>query len=317
MPPFLFFNLSENMNKVLLLSGMLLMCPLALYANDKSHVLSDLPNAIIEDDLRYKTTKFLGELRTNVEKRKNYIDRLYSLNRLEAMATASELLENPQVRAELLIAREAVLMNALLKEKLIDVETDIEDLAKERYKTNKDKYKSRRSIRLSQIFIKKQPDATAAKQKIQKILDELKDGQEEKNLSLVFSGLARKHSDDKHAGTGGEFGKWLIEPSDDEKKKNLHPVVKAAFELSKANQISDIVESDMGFHILLLSADRPAIQQSFELVREQLMQEIGSELLKTKRTELKKSLLPGADEEIDDAVFLELLNKAATNKDKK
>lgn len=285
-------------------------------ANELSPIVSSLPNSLIKEDLKYKTDEFLKRLRKDDLSRKEYIDRLYSFEALEVKAKEEGLLENSQVIAELKVAREDVLIKALLREELIKLESDIEALAKERYQVDKERYKTRRRIRLAQIFIKKGSDVTSAKEKAEKILEDLRSKISEVNFALYFANQAREHSDDKHSGSGGEFGKWLVEPDplDESKKEKLHPVVKAAFELTKPDQVSGLIESNIGFHILRLTASQPARQQNFEEVKETIMQDIGKELLQSKREELLASLLPPEEVTINDEAFLSLLKEVLDGK---
>ena len=80
-----------------------------------------------------------------------------------------------------------------------------------------------------------------------------------------FAELAKKDSQDPTtAAQGGDLG-WF------QQDKGMEPVIaKAAFALSKAGDLSGVVESDYGYHIVRLTDVKPTQVPSFEQVRAQL-----------------------------------------------
>jgi peptidyl-prolyl cis-trans isomerase D len=90
----------------------------------------------------------------------------------------------------------------------------------------------------------------AAKKKIEDALKRVTTGKED------FATVAKAVSEDGSASTGGDlgfFGKGAMVPSFEE----------AAFRL-KPNQISGIVESPFGYHIIKAEAIKPAVDKSFD-----------------------------------------------------
>ena len=119
--------------------------------------------------------------------------------------------------------------------------------AKDFYDKNQDKFKEDERVRASHILVKVDKKADpATKQKaraeIDAVLKQVKAGGD-------FAKLAREHSDDGSAAAGGDldyFAKGAMVPEFD----------KVAFEL-KPGQISDVVQTDFGYHIIKV-VDRKA-----------------------------------------------------------
>lgn len=117
------------------------------------------------------------------------------------------------------------------------------------------------SVRISQIVVQVSPQANAAtraaaRQKIEEILKELQSGKD-------FAEMARLHSDGPEAKRGGDVG-WVWAGGG-----ALPPVERAALAL-QPGQMSDIVESRRGFHIIKATERRPAGPIPFADARERI-----------------------------------------------
>lgn len=122
-------------------------------------------------------------------------------------------------------------------------------------------------IRASHILIKTD-DATndvlkaAARAKIEGILKQVKDGGD-------FAALAAANSDCPSKSNGGDlglFGKGQMVP----------PFEEAAFALS-TNEVSGVVETSYGYHIIKLTDRVPASKRAFDEVKEQIVSRLTSE----------------------------------------
>lgn len=105
-------------------------------------------------------------------------------------------------------------------------------------------------------------DPRAARAKISRILRELTAGED-------FGNLARRLSEDASAPDGGDLG-WV---SHDELVPEL---AKAAFSLA-AGELSEVVESELGLHLVQVVEHRRGGLVPYELVRELLFQELVGE----------------------------------------
>jgi len=111
------------------------------------------------------------------------------------------------------------------------------------YQKNKDKFKRPEGARVSHILVKvdgktSPEDEAAAKQKIEGLKKRLDKGED-------FAELARANSDCPSAGNGGDLGVMV-------RGQMVPEFEKCAFELEKPGQISKIIKTKFGFHVLKL-----------------------------------------------------------------
>jgi peptidyl-prolyl cis-trans isomerase C len=157
--------------------------------------------------------------------------------------------------------------NDLVISKMMDAEvsttpgaSDAE--AKEFYEKNPDKFKQPEQVRASHILIRVDENAdAAAKQKalakIQALLKRAKAGED-------FAALAKQNSQDGSAAQGGDlnyFGRGQMVPAFDE----------AAFKL-KPGEISDVVTTQFGYHIIKVTDHKDASTVPLEQVSDRVKQ---------------------------------------------
>ncbi len=152
-----------------------------------------------------------------------------------------------------------------------------DDELRKYYAENEKRYTKPEERRASHILIKAEKDAPAAdrakaKAKAEALLVEAK-----KNPG-AFAELAKKNSDDTGSGErGGDldfFGRGaMVKPFED-----------AAFAL-KPDEISGIVESDFGYHIIKLAAVRGGDKKSFESVKAEIENEVKTQLAQKRFSE--------------------------------
>lgn len=130
------------------------------------------------------------------------------------------------------------------------------------YEANKEKLVEPEKVSASHILIKVDADASdqervVAKSKIQDVLKEARSGSD-------FAELAKKYSQCPSASQGGELGYF-------ESGKMVEPFGKTAFSL-QPGEISDIVETQFGYHIILLKDKEPRKQLKLEDVSKRIRQ---------------------------------------------
>ena len=153
-----------------------------------------------------------------------------------------------------------------------------EDDLRKYYTENEKRYTTPEERRASHILIKAEKSASAAdrakaKAKAEGLLAELK-----KNPA-AFADLARKNSEDPgSAEKGGDldfFGRGaMVKPFED-----------AAFGL-KPDEVSGLVESDFGYHIIKLAAVKGGEKRSFDAVRGELEAEVKTQLAQKRFSEV-------------------------------
>ena len=127
------------------------------------------------------------------------------------------------------------------------------------------------------ILLKTQDqDAAAVRKRAEAVLKEARGGAD-------FATLARKHSEDEGSkGSGGDlnfFGRGsMVKPFED-----------AAFSM-EPGQISDLVQTDYGFHIIKVLEKRPAGQRPLAEVRDQIAEQLKWQLAQSRAQELSTTL---------------------------
>lgn len=158
------------------------------------------------------------------------------------------------------------------------IEVRIKPLAKpvtekdvtEFYEAHKSGFVDRERVRARHILIKVAPNASAqqkaeAKNRIQSILQEIKPG------GSNFAELAKKYSQCPSAQQGGDLGYFA-------RGQMVKPFEDTAFSL-RVGQVSGIVETDFGYHIILVEDKRPERQLTLEEVSDQIREGLSDEAL--------------------------------------
>lgn len=145
------------------------------------------------------------------------------------------------------------------------------------YDSNAQRFRTEEQRRASHILITvpkdaKDADRKAAKDKAQKLLEDVRKHPE------TFAEVAKKNSQDPgSAENGGDLGFMgrgaLVKPFED------------AMYALKDGQISDLVETDYGYHIIKLTGIKPAATQPLEEVRPELEAELKKQLASKKYSE--------------------------------
>jgi peptidyl-prolyl cis-trans isomerase D len=134
------------------------------------------------------------------------------------------------------------------------------------YESNLSKYGEPEQRRASHILISvksgaSEEDRRKARERAQAILAQLRKSPEK------FAELAKKESGDPgSASQGGDLGFFS-------RGMMVRPFEEAVFHL-KPGQISDLVESDFGFHIIKVTGIRPGKMKTFEEVRPEIEREL-------------------------------------------
>jgi peptidyl-prolyl cis-trans isomerase D len=152
-----------------------------------------------------------------------------------------------------------------------DLEKDIrpsDSDIKRYYEENTTRFTREKQVRAQHVLLRLKPDASEAevekvRTQAQKILDEAKKGKE-------FAELAKKYSQDEAtAKKGGELGFFAM--------KQMDPAFSAAAFALKPGEISDIVRTPYGFHIIKSEEVTEARTAPIEEVKGEIERDIKSE----------------------------------------
>jgi len=171
----------------------------------------------------------------------------------EQKMTIDQLKE--QTRAEMQLAK---MMEAEVEAKLKVEEKDLQDY----FDKNPEQFRQPEQVRASHILVAAAADADpkakeAARAKAEGLLKQLKGGAD-------FSALAGKNSaDEANAKQGGDLGFFG-------KGQMVGEFERAAFGLQKVGDVSDVVETPFGFHIIKLTEKKPETTLALDQVKPQL-----------------------------------------------
>lgn len=221
--------------------------------------LSDLNDQEREvQEQLFKSSDFASQVKVTDEMLKDYYEK-----------NARQFEVPEQVKAEYVV----------LNSEAVAAQISVSDAdIKSYYEQNAKRFADEEQRRASHILIKADKNASdaekkAAKEKAEKILAQVR-----KNPGN-FAKLARENSQDPgSAERGGDldfFGKGMMVP----------PFEEAAFKL-KQGEISDVVQSDFGYHIIQLTGVKPAKEKSLEEVKGQIAAEIKKQLAGKKFAEM-------------------------------
>lgn len=189
---------------------------------------------------------------------------------LAAEAERAGLDRDPVVEAQLRQARERVLAEARITQvggKPLD-RAALEGLALSEYRADAGKFDLPEQVRVRHILIDHR--ACDAENRIRKL-------REQATAGADFAALARANSQDPgSAPQGGDVGFFA-------RGRMAPPFEEAAFALKKPGDLSEIVRTDFGFHIIRLEERKPNQRQPFEAVRDALVADIAAREEKKRR----------------------------------
>lgn len=239
-------------------------------------VLAETPNAkVTTTDVIGDALRIPAEIRkANLAKPENVLQLVNNLvirRELAAKAEAAGVASDPGVEAALRVAREKVLSDALFAR--IDAANKpkpevVERLALASYKSKPERFQMGAETNARHILIK--GDTPDAKAKAEAILAQLKAGAD-------FATMAREKSEDPGTATSGGslgfVGKGAMVPAFEE----------AMDKLQKPGELSGLVDTQFGYHIIKLEERRPAGVRPYSEVKAVLEREVAVKMLNDAR----------------------------------
>lgn len=181
-------------------------------------------------------------------------------------AQSMKLDQNPLVQTQLELLKDRILSDAWLAEvdkKNVPSDADVERLAQKKYQEEAfTRFKEAGQIKVRHILFEKSEEGKAL---AEDVLKQIKAGGD-------FAQLAKQYSKDPGSATrGGDLGQVG-------KGRMVPAFEQAAFSLKKAGELSDLVETGFGYHIIRL--DEPAVDRivPYVEVKAGLMQEVANKL---------------------------------------
>lgn len=145
------------------------------------------------------------------------------------------------------------------------------------YEGNKNRYGTEPQYRFSHILIEAGDDEAAAQAEAEALLAQLQNGAD-------FGALAQEHSDDVFSGEAGGDLDFIQEGTMDEDFEA------AAFALENVGDISDVVESSFGFHIIKLTDVKEGSVTPLAEVRSEIVAALQEQRVKQRYYELQQEV---------------------------
>jgi len=183
-------------------------------------------------------------------------------------ASKLNLDKNAAVQKQIEEARKEIIIKEFLRREIEDKVVVSDEDAKKYYEANKDKFKESEKIKVSHILVETEADAND-------ILAKLNGGAD-------FAALAKEKSTCPSKEKGGELG--LIS-----KGQTVPEFENAAFAL-QAGQVSGVVKSQFGYHIIKVTEKEPEKLLSFNDVKDQLKQMLLADKQKERFEQILKDL---------------------------
>jgi peptidyl-prolyl cis-trans isomerase C len=160
--------------------------------------------------------------------------------------------------------QDQLLRQQVVKKEILDKVNVRPDQYQPFYEKNKDKYVEEEQVHARHILIKVPQGASAAdeeklKKKADDVLKRAKKGED-------FAALAKQFSEDGSRESGGDLGFFA-------RGRMVGPFEEAAFAL-KPGQISDLVRTQFGYHIIKVEARKPGRPLSYEEAKEQVKEDL-------------------------------------------
>jgi len=226
--------------------------PVAL-VNGQPLLKKDFESLLPED---YRSALTLSE-------KKEYLDRWIVTELLYEAAMSGGAGVTPDIESRLDLFKKDLVADRLVQKVIRDQAVVTENEVRAYYDANVDEYT--RELRVSHILINTLDDADDIKELLQ---------------TRTFSWVARRRSIDKHTGPGGDLG-FLS-------KGNMIPEFEEVVFDMQIGEISDVIESELGYHFLKVTDAREARNK---LAYEDVAEDISRILLLGKRAAVYDSLI--------------------------
>jgi len=203
---------------------------------------------------------YLKPMADSAEGKKEMLETMI-IRELILQDAAKDGIENtPAVKEKLEELKKRLVVEAYLKKKVEEQSNVSDEEMKKFYDQNKDKFKTADQVKASHILVKSEKEAND-------VLAQLKAGGN-------FEELAKKLSTDGAAAKGGDLG-WFSKGS------MIPEFEKVAFGM-KEGDMSGVVKTKFGYHVIKLTGKRAAGMRTFEEVKDQI----------------KTAILPGKQQEV-------------------
>ncbi|HHO75180.1 MAG TPA: hypothetical protein ENN05_01985 [Deltaproteobacteria bacterium] len=244
---------------------------------------ADLQQILSQIPLQYRSRY------SSVQGLKDLVDRLVGMKMLAWEARKQGLDKRPDIKVKLDNMIEQILAHEIEQEIRETIKVDEKDI-EGYYKDNQDTYSSPAKIKAFHILVDTKDEAES-------ILKEIRGGAD-------FKELARQRSKCPSAAKSGDLG-WF------ERGKMDPSFEKAAFDLNKG-EISDVVKSTFGYHLIKVDNIRPARTKTLDQARKTIEKTMEKALFEKQIADLKSRIRNDVAVSVNEEFFNAFANEADT-----
>jgi peptidyl-prolyl cis-trans isomerase C len=227
---------------------------------------NDILNSLIEREVLYQQSQKVGIQVTDqtVEDQLAGIKKRFP-NETEYKNALSKMnLSEDEVKAQI---KRGLSIRQLIDQQITSKVVITDEESKAYYDKNPQMFKQPEQIKASHILIKVDAKADEAKKaearkKIEEVQQKLKDGGD-------FAALAKEYSEGPSSAKGGDLGYFR-------RGQMVKPFEEAALAL-KPNEVSDIVETRFGYHLIIVYDNKPAQTLAYADVKDKIIQRMKQE----------------------------------------
>lgn len=220
-------------------------------------------------------------------------------------AEAEHLDQEPLIRRRLEAARDKVLYDVYMEraeDKALD-RKGAEALALDEYRAHPERFTVPEQVRVRHILIR--PNAERTQEEARKLAEELL---ARAKAGESFEDLAKTYSEDPtNAAKGGDLG--FFPP-----KKMVRPFDRAAFKLTTPGELSDVVQTSFGFHIIQFVERKAEYVRPFEDIKDPLAEAIYRRMRGKVRADIALPIVDREKTQVDLDRLRETLREAAAQR---
>ena len=226
-------------------------------------VRTQILESLINQELLYQSSK-----KNNIKVDQKTIDERYDSikNRFKTEEEFKEAIAKMDVTEATIRTQlqKGLAIDELLKKKVVKDIKVTEEESRKYYDENPEQFKQAEQVKASHILIKVEPTAddakkTEARKKIETVQGKLKKGDE-------FGAVAKEYSEGPSKSRGGDLGYF-------KRGQMVKPFEDAAFSMN-VDQVSGVVETQFGYHIIKVTDKKPASTSTYPEVKDQLQQQL-------------------------------------------
>jgi peptidyl-prolyl cis-trans isomerase C len=285
-------------------------CRSARYLRNHCRVCATLTLADYEAELAKLPAASRGEFAASALRLKQYLDNLYITRVLAAEARTEGLDKDPVLSRQIAMQADKLLAQAKIDRIEAAAAAEFDKApdkymarAREIYEINRARYAVPELVRAAHILVTvKEGKSDAARARAEEVRAKVVAGAD-------FAKLAREYSDDPSVTrNGGELGFF--------EAKTMDPAfAKAAFAMTRSGEVSPVVESKFGYHVILFEERKPAHVLTFDEVKPEMMAEQKAKVIADAKAEKTRGIFSDPTLKVNGELIERLNTEAAVKSD--